>query len=123
MLTIDIRHVDNRHMPQKNPELLHGTLDLLILRLLQEQCRHGYEIAKRIQLLSEDKFIVGQGSLYPALHRLVKKGSLKSAWGQSETGRKVKYYELTASGREKIVEETTYWKSFYETINFILQEG
>jgi len=110
-------------MPRKNSELLHGTLELLILRLLRDQKRHGYEIAKRIQLLSNDKFIVGQGSLYPALHRLVKKGLIASSWGESETGRKVKYYELTTSGRQKIDEETSYWREFYTTINFILQEG
>lgn len=110
-------------MPQKSSDLLHGTLDLLILRLLQTQKRHGYEIAKRIQLLSRDKFIVGQGSLYPALHRLVKKGYIAATWGESDSGRKVKYYELTKSGTKKITEETSFWREFYETINFILQEG
>lgn len=110
-------------MTQKNAELLHGTLELLILRLLQTRKRHGYEIAKRIQLLSKDKFIVGQGSLYPALHRLVKKGFVEPAWGESESGRKVKFYELTTAGEAKISDETSYWREFYETINFILQEG
>ncbi len=110
-------------MSRKSSDLLHGTLDLLILRLLQTQKRHGYEIAKRIQLLSQDKFIVGQGSLYPALHRLVKKGYLVASWGESESGRKVKYYSLTDTGSQMIAEETSYWREFYETINLILQEG
>lgn len=110
-------------MSQKSSDLLHGTLDLLIMRLLQNQRRHGYEIAKRIQLLSKDKFIVGQGSLYPALHRLVKKGYLTASWGESDSGRKVKYYSLTDTGSQKISEETSYWCEFYETVNFILQEG
>lgn len=123
MLTIDMLDVANRHMSKKNTELLHGTLELLILRLLQTEQRHGYEIAKRIQLLSKDKFIVGQGSLYPALHRMVKKGLIKSNWGLSESGRKVKFYQLTDTGLSQITEETNYWRDFYETINYILQEG
>lgn len=110
-------------MSGKNAELLHGTLELLVLRLLISRKRHGYEIAKRIQLLSKDKFIVGQGSLYPALHRLARKGLIRPDWGESDSGRRVRFYELTAAGQAKFAEETSYWRDFYETINFILQEG
>ncbi len=110
-------------MSQENKELLHGTLELLILRLVQTEKRHGYQIAKRIKFLSEDKFIVGQGSLYPALHRLVKKDLLSSDWGKSETGRKVRFYELTASGRSQVETQTAYWQEFYQTINLILSAG
>ncbi len=110
-------------MTDRNAELLHGSLELLILRLLQTQRRHGYEIAKRIQLLSKDAFVIGQGSLYPALHRLVKKGYIVSSWGESDTGRKVRVYELTPAGARRVADETSHWRQFCDAINVILQEG
>ena len=110
-------------MKKSNRELLHGTLELLILRLLQSKKRHGYEIAKQIQAFSKDKLKVGQGSLYPALHRLEHKGLIKSSWGQSESGRKVKFYEPTKEGEAQLQEEVSYWQEFSETINLIIREG
>ena len=110
-------------MKKNNPELLHGTLELLILRLVRHKKRHGYEIAKSIQAFSKEQLTIGQGSLYPALHRLKQKGLISSSWGQSETGRKVKFYELTSDGLAQLKEETHHWHEFSEMINLILREG
>ncbi len=110
-------------MKKSNAELLHGTLELLILRLIRSKKRHGYEIAKQIQAFSKDTLVVGQGSLYPALHRLEHKGLIQSSWGKSETGRRVKFYEPTESGAAQLKEEVSYWEEFSGIINLIIREG
>ena len=90
--------------PPKN-ELLKGTLDMLILQTLTLQPMHGYAIAQQIARLSGDVLSVEQGSLYPALERLLKKGWVTAKWGESPTGRKARYYTITAGGRRKLGEE------------------
>ena len=86
-------------------ELLRGTLDMLVLQTLTVQPMHGYAIAQHIERLSGDVLSVEQGSLYPALERLLKKGWATAQWGESPTGRKARYYTITAAGRRKLGEE------------------
>ena len=92
-------------LPPKKSELLKGTLDMLILKTLTVRPMHGYAIAQHIERLSKDVLAVEQGSLYPALERLQKRGLVTSRWGQSPTGRRARYYTITASGRRKLGEE------------------
>jgi PadR family transcriptional regulator, regulatory protein PadR len=102
-------------------DLLQGTLDMLILKTLAPGTEHGWAIAQRIQQMSDDVLQVGQGSLYPALHRLEYKKLLKAEWAESETGRKAKYYRLTASGRAHLKSETESWARLTEAVGLILQ--
>jgi PadR family transcriptional regulator len=95
-----------RHPP---PDLLPGTLDMLILRTLQTQPLHGWAISERIQQISEDVLLVNQGSLYPALHRLEHQGWIEAEWAVSELGRRAKYYSLTPSGRRQLAIEAGEW--------------
>jgi transcriptional regulator len=104
-------------------DFLQGTLDLLILRTLLLQPMHGWGIAQRIQQLSEDALQVGQGSLYPALHRLELNGLIGSEWSASENNRRAKYYSLTAQGRRKLKSELAEWKRTSQAIALVLQEG
>ena len=92
------------------PDILPGTLDLLILRTVQTQPLHGWAISERIQQLSEDVLQVNQGSLYPALHRLERQGWIEAEWAVSELGRRAKYYRLTPSGRRQLAVETGEWE-------------
>ncbi len=102
-------------------DLLQGTLNLLVLRALRDESRHGWGIQQRINQLAEDALSVNQGSLYPALIRLEKQGLIKSKWGKSEAGRRAKYYSLTARGRRQMDTETKIWEKFSNTINLILK--
>ena len=92
------------------PDLLPGTLDLLILRTLQNQPMHGWAIAERIEQISQDVLQVNQGSLYPALHRLEHQGWIEAEWAVSELGRRAKYYRLTATGRRQLAIEAGEWE-------------
>ena len=91
------------------PDILPGTLDLLILRTLQTEPLHGWAISERIQQISQDVLQVNQGSLYPALHRLEHQGWIDAEWSISELGRRAKYYHLTASGRRQLAIEADEW--------------
>src|SRR5947208_14654410 len=99
-------------MPTTRLDLLQGTLDLLILRTLATEPRHGWAISERIQELSRDVLQVNQGSLYPALHRLAQQGWIISEWGVSELGRRARFYQLTAAGRKQLKEESEQWTQF-----------
>ena len=110
-------------MSRDKQDLLQGTLDLLILRILGSGARHGYDLAKHIQLVSRDVIHVGQGSLYPSLHRLEKRGFIKAKWRVTETGRRAKFYELTADGKLKSSEEENRWAEFSSAVNLILKKG
>ena len=92
-------------LPPKKSELLKGTLDMLVLKTLTVRPMHGYAIAQHIERRSKDVLAVEQGSLYPALERLQKSGLVTSRWGQSPTGRRARFYTITASGRRKLDEE------------------
>lgn len=104
-------------------DLLQGTLDLLILKTLALQPAHGWGIAQRIQQVSNDCLQVGQGSLYPALHRLELHGLINSEWAASENNRKAKYYSLTAKGRKRLRCDLAEWKKTSQAIAMVLQEG
>src|SRR5213594_4416648 len=96
-------------MNEAKPELLRGTLDMLVLKVVALGPSHGYAIAQRLQQISKDFFQVHQGSLYPALHRLEDRGWLQAEWKESETGREAKFYSLTASGRKQLAAEKQSW--------------
>ena len=100
-------------MPFKTPNaLLHGTLDALILKTLVSGPRHGYAIAKFIEDASDESVIVEEGSLYPALYRMERRGWLEAEWGESELGRRAKLYRLTREGRAQLNAETAAWRQF-----------
>jgi transcriptional regulator len=105
----------------KSIDLLQGTLDLLILKTLALGPTHGWDIAQRIQQISEDVLRVNQGSLYPALHRLEEQGWIKSEWGASENNRRAKFYKLTATGRRQLAEETQTWERLSLAVARILE--
>ena len=102
-------------------ELLQGTLDLLILRTLLPGPAHGHAIVKAIERNSEESLLVEQGSLYPALHRLLKRGWIAVTDGTSENNRRAKYYALTAAGRKELAAEAEYWRRMSGAVARILQ--
>ena len=108
-------------MTRSNPDLLPGTLDLLILRTLRSGPAHGHAIAKSIERSSEDILQVEQGSLYPALHRLLKRGWIAAEDGTSENNRKAKFYRLTPKGRRQLTVETGKWDKLARAIAGILR--
>ena len=108
-------------MPLPTDELLQGTLDLLILRVLSREAMHGWAVSRRIQDISREALRVNQGSLYPALHRLEDDGLIKAEWGISELGRRAKFYEITAAGRRQLARESATWRRFAEAVQLILQ--
>ena len=103
------------------PELLQGTLDMLILKALQHEPMHGFGISVRIRQMSDEVLQVEQGSLYPALYRLEERGWISSEWGVSDNNRKAKFYKLTSSGRKQLVEETSNWQRLSTAINLVLR--
>jgi PadR family transcriptional regulator, regulatory protein PadR len=106
---------------QPIPDLLPGTLDLLILRTLQTDPLHGWAISERIQQVSQDVLQVNQGSLYPALHRLEHQGWIEAEWRISELGRRAKYYRLTATGRRQLAIELGAWERMAEAIGRVMK--
>ena len=101
--------------------LLQGTLDMLILKALQHEPRHGFGIINRIRQMSAEVLLVEQGSLYPALYRVEEKGWIKAKWGTSENNRRARFYELTAAGRKQLTAETENWMRVSAAINRILK--
>ena len=108
---------------QKKNELLKGTLDMLVLQTLSMRPLHGYAIAQQIEALSEDALRVEQGSLYPALERLQKKGWITSRWGESPTGRRARYYTLTTAGRRQLGNEINSFDAMLVAINRVLRRA
>ena len=102
-------------------DLLQGTLDMLILKTLAPGAEHGWAIAQRIQQVSDDVLQVGQGSLYPALHRLEYKGWIRAQWGASENNRRARFYSLTAAGRKQLDAELANWDRLTGAVNLVLQ--
>ncbi len=102
-------------------DLLQGTLDLLILGTVAQGPIHGYGIAQRILLLSQEALRVRQGSLYPALHRLERQRLIKADWRQSDSGPMAKYYVLTAAGRKRLEKETADWRQYAGAVALVLQ--
>jgi transcriptional regulator len=104
-------------------ELLQGTLDLLILKTLALEPMHGWGIAQRIQQISQDVLQVGQGSLYPALHRLEQRGWIGSEWSISDNNRRAKFYSLTRAGKSQLEKELGEWERLSAAIALVLQQG
>jgi transcriptional regulator len=107
-------------MARRSPDLLQGTLDLLILKTLALEPLHGWGLAKKIQQMSRDVLLVNQGSLYPALYRLEDESLIAGDWRSSEEGRRVKVYRLTAAGRAQLARETHTWRLYAGAVNLIL---
>jgi transcriptional regulator len=107
----------------KSTDLVQGTLDLLILKTISLEPKHGWAIAKRIQQVSKDMLQVQQGSLYPALHRLEQQGWIKAQWQETETGRKAKFYSLTRAGRAQLEKELASWDRLSSGINLVVREA
>jgi len=107
-------------MAMKEIDLLQGTLDLLVLKTLGGGPMHGYRIASKIQRLSADVLRVEEGSLYPALYRMERKGWVEAEWGLSELGRRAKFYRLTSKGRRQLTAQTADWARFAAAISRVL---
>jgi PadR family transcriptional regulator len=105
----------------KPSDLVQGTLDLLILKTLSLEPKHGWAIGKRIQQISDQVLQVQHGSLYPALHRLEQRGWIKGRWTETETGREAKFYSLTSSGRAQLEKETANWSRLSAAINLVVE--
>jgi PadR family transcriptional regulator PadR len=101
-------------------DLPQGTLDLLILKTLGLEPMHGWAISERIQQVSRDALQVQQGSLYPALHRLERRGWIKARWAVTENNRNAKYYELTAAGRKQLAAEAVAWRKLSAAVGYVL---
>jgi PadR family transcriptional regulator, regulatory protein PadR len=105
----------------KPNDLVQGTLDLLILKVLSLEPKHGWAVAKRIQQISKEQLQVQQGSLYPALYRLEQQGWIKADWRETETGRQAKFYSLTSAGRKRLETELANWSRLSSAINLVVR--
>jgi PadR family transcriptional regulator, regulatory protein PadR len=105
----------------KPTDLVQGTLDLLILKVVALEPMHGWAIAQRISQLSSDVLLVGQGSLYPALHKLEQQGWIEAEWGESDNNRRAKYYSITRDGRRALKEEAAQWERLSAAITGIVR--
>jgi transcriptional regulator len=108
-------------MKKETPDLLQGTLDMLILKALQRGAMHGFGISMLIQQMSKEVLQVEQGSLYPALYRLEDRGWVESEWGLSDNNRKAKFYKLTVAGRRQLLQERSNWERLSTAINAVLK--
>jgi PadR family transcriptional regulator PadR len=110
-------------MKKKKADLLQGTLELLVLRLLRGGRFNGWDIMQRLQLVSGEVLSVTPGSLYPALHRLEERGLISAVWGPSENNRRAKFYELTAAGRKQLEAERKEWERFTSAVDLIMRDA
>ena len=110
---------ENKSLP--GPDILKGTLDLLILQALSFRPAHGYTVAKWVETATNDALALGEGTLYPALHRLEERGWVTAEWGVSENNRQAKFYRLTAKGRTQLEKETSQWKEMCEAISRVMK--
>lgn len=108
-------------MARTNSDQLHGTLDMLVLKTLKDGRLHGYAIALRLQQLSRDVLQVEEGSLYPALYRMERRGWLSSEWAMTDTGRRARFYKLTRTGRAQLDAETESWARLTAAVASVLQ--
>ncbi len=107
-------------MGKARPDLLHGTLDLLVMQSLADGPMHGWAISRQIRDISRDVLEINQGSLYPALYRLEKRAWISASWGVSETGRRAKFYSLEPDGTERLAVEEKHWRAFSLAVNRVL---
>ena len=105
----------------KPSDLIQGTLDLLILRIISSEPKHGWAIAKRIEQITDDVLQVTQGALYPALHRLEQQGWLRSEWRASESGREAKFYSLTRAGSAQLKKELAQWERLSNAVQLVIR--
>lgn len=108
-------------MAPQGSELLHGTLELLLLRLLETEPLNGYAIGRRIEALTDDLLKVDEGSLYPALYRMERRGFVQSSWGTTENNRRAKFYRITRSGRRRLDSQRADWAGFQSAVQKILE--
>ena len=108
-------------MPAHRTDLLQGTLDMLILRTLANGPMHGFGVSMRLQQVSRDVMRVNQGSLYPALHRLERRGWIQAEWGNSENNRRARFYTLTRSGRKRLDAEAENWERLAAAVNRVMR--
>lgn len=108
-------------MAKEKTDLIYGTLEMLILKAIQPEPRHGLGIADRIHQISKDALRVEQGSLYPALYRLEAEGLIRAEWGLSENNRKARYYQITAAGRRRLNDECEHWDRVSAAVNLVLR--
>lgn len=108
-------------MPDSKLELVPGTLDMLVMKTLASGALHGYSIARRLQQVSADVLRVEEGSLYPALHRMERRGWIEAEWGVSDANRRAKYYRLTTSGRKQLKEQAADWARLSNAIAQVLE--
>ena len=108
-------------MSEKKTDLLQGTLDVLVLKTLAQGPQHGYGIAQKILVMSRQVLEVQQGSLYPALHRLERKGLVASRWRESDAGRMAKVYSLTKAGQKRLNDELDQWTRYSSAVNWVLE--
>jgi len=113
--------VSERNGMSRPSDLVQGTLDLLILRVIALEPMHGWAIAQRIRQLSGEELRVGQGSLYPALHKLEQNGWIEAKWGESENNRRAKYYSLTRDGRKALAREASEWQRLSAAISLVVR--
>ncbi len=104
-------------------ELLHGTLDVLVLKTLSWGPRHGYAIARWLEDATDDALAIGEGSLYPALYRMERRGWIAASWGMSELGRRAKLYSLTVDGQQQLERQTAQWAEFTRSVARVLLPG
>jgi transcriptional regulator len=110
-------------MTKTRVDLLQGTLAMLILKALEHEPMHGYGVARTIEQATDDVLRVEEGSLYPALHRMEKRGWIASVWGRSENKRRAKFYQLTDLGREQLSEEATEWERYARAVAQMMRTG
>lgn len=110
-----------RKVRSTGSELLRGTLDMLVLKTLAHGSLHGYGVARWLEGVSDDTLRIEEGSLYPALYRLEKRGQVASEWGTSELGRRAKYYRLTDTGRRRLEADTAEWLRFADVVSRVLR--
>jgi PadR family transcriptional regulator PadR len=123
MSLVEARGERARTMGDERIELPQGTLDLLILKTLAPGPRHGWAISERILQISSSVLQINQGSLYPALHRLERRGLIKAEWGASDNNRRAKYYALTRSGRKQLEVEESAWRKLAAAVAQVLEDG
>jgi len=104
-------------------DLLRGTLDMLVLKALEPDSMHGYDIARVIEVATNDVLRVEEGSLYPALHRMERRGWIAAKWGRSDNNRRAKYYQLTKKGRARLRQEFTEWERYTDAVAAMMQRS
>lgn len=107
-------------MPSDAIEVLKGTLDMMVLKILNEEPQHGYGITRRLQALTDDALQVDEGSMYPALYRMQKRGLIEAEWFLTHSNRRAKIYSLTRDGRDQLRREAAYWERFSEAVSRVM---